>query len=527
MGRAIIGGPFYDGSEHPSLRGKLIIVDNGSYRVWALTTMGDAVTDVELLTILPGHGSASGPSMIGQDAHGEVFFLKLELVETGKGGIYKLARSEPVIPEPPTRLSQTGVFADVTTLSPAPGVIPYRVNAPHWSDGAVQKRWVVLPNDGSHDSPAEKIGFRPNREWTFPPGTVFVKHLELPVDETNALVTARIETQFLVTDGNGGAYGVTYQWLDDQSDAVLLTGGDAKDITIALADGGTRTQRWDFASRSQCLQCHNPNAGYILGVKTHQLNRDHLYPRTGRVANQLQTLGALGWFDDTYDDTRLPSYLKALHILDASAPLADRVRSYLDANCSHCHRPEGVRGYFDARYTTPPERQNLIYGPLFDRFVVPGERAIVPGNAGLSIIHHLTNQVGDRQMPPLAKNVVDTRATQVMQTRIEGLAAKPGVVLGSPPIATGTFAVSVTFTAAVSRLASADFLTTNGVVSQLTDSGDAQTYQLQVTPDSEGPVTVFLPTNSVTDASERGNYPSNVLTVYYRNAASTSLDPAR
>jgi hypothetical protein len=43
---------------------------------------------------------------------------------------------------PPSRLSQTGLFIDLTTLEPALGLIPYEVNSPLWSDGAVKMRWI-------------------------------------------------------------------------------------------------------------------------------------------------------------------------------------------------------------------------------------------------------------------------------------------------------------------------------------------------------------------------------------------------
>src|SRR5262249_12772044 len=80
------------------------------------------------------------------------------------------------VPLDPSRLapplSQTGVFASLSDLTPAPGIVPYAVNSPLWSDGALKRRWVALPG-------GETIGFLATGEWTFPRETVFIKHFEL------------------------------------------------------------------------------------------------------------------------------------------------------------------------------------------------------------------------------------------------------------------------------------------------------------------------------------------------------------
>ena len=88
------------------------------------------------------------------------------------------------------------MFADLANLQPANFLIPYTVNSPLWSDGAVKQRWMALPENS-------KIHFAAKGEWTFPAGTVFVKNFALPVDDTNPKILRRLETRLLVRDTNG------------------------------------------------------------------------------------------------------------------------------------------------------------------------------------------------------------------------------------------------------------------------------------------------------------------------------------
>jgi hypothetical protein len=64
-------------------------------------------------------------------------------------------------------------------------------------------------------------------------------------------------------------------------------------------------------------------------------------------------------FDQTLSDAQVSGFLKSASLSDSSASREVRVRSYLDANCAHCHRPGGVPALFDARFSTPLSAQNL------------------------------------------------------------------------------------------------------------------------------------------------------------------------
>jgi len=71
------------------------------------------------------------------------------------------------------------------------GIIPYKVNAPLWSDRALKKRWMAIP-DG------EQIQFDNSASWVFPEGTVFIKHFDLPITTNAKSATVKLETRFFI-----------------------------------------------------------------------------------------------------------------------------------------------------------------------------------------------------------------------------------------------------------------------------------------------------------------------------------------
>jgi uncharacterized repeat protein (TIGR03806 family) len=321
----------------------------------------------------------------------------------------------------PGLLSRTGAFRDAAHLVPDDALIPYDLIAPFWSDGAMKSRWVSVP-DG------KKINFTPAGEWLFPRGTVFVKTFELATNETNPSVKRRLETRVLVCDETGGVYGVTYKWRADNRDADLLETNLSEAIAIQTATG-SRTQTWYYPSRQDCLVCHTANAGFVLGVKTRQLNRDFTYP-SGLADNELRAWNHIGLFDTNLNGADLKNLPALANAADPSRSLEDRARSYLDANCANCHRPGGTVAFFDARYDTPLARQNLINGRVLIDQRIDGARVIAPNDIWRSILYMRANTTEAFRMPTLARNTIDGQGMALLRQWIESL---PGPPVLSPP----------------------------------------------------------------------------------------------
>jgi len=413
-GRAVIGGYVYRGRDFArDLGGKYIFGDNVFRTVWALDESATPMKKMLLCVMPKGLGPNAGTdytglSSFGTDAAGEIYFCQMSSIG---GSIFKLQRGGPPPPARtlPKLLSQTGLFTSLADLQPANFLIPYTVNSPLWSDGAAKTRWFAVPANSV-------IGFAANGEWTFPAGSVFVKHFALPVDDTNPKILRRLETRLLVRDTNGYVYGATYKWRADNADADLVTNGFTEDVVIHTGDG-TRTQTWSYPGRQDCLNCHTPASGGVLGLKTRQLNSDFEYPH-GATANQLRTLGHLGLFDAAFEDRKISHYPRLVNLTNAAKPLELRVRSYLDANCSMCHRPGAAGAFFDARFDTPLKKQNLINGPVANQLGIlganPDAKVIAPGDTNKSMLFRRVSIVGENQMPPLARNLVDTSAVTVI-----------------------------------------------------------------------------------------------------------------
>ncbi len=407
----IIGGYVYRGTRLPELFGRFIAGDYTTRNVFAIDLdPGTMTATKELLTTFAPGGLAT----FGEDNGGE---LLLGSVFPGVG-IHRLERVGQGPGEPPPFLSQTGAFDDLAALDAHDGGVPFEPLS-FWSDGARKRRFVFVPNDGTRDEPDEQVGFSETGNWSFPLGTVFMKHFELPLFEAQPDVTTRLETRFLV-HGEDGWYGVTYRWNATQTDARLLETSETADYTIATEGGGSRVQTWTFPSRSECITCHNPNVGGPAGPRTAQLNRPFVYPPNGVLDNQLRSWNHVGLFSPPLVESQIPALVAAKRIDEASASLELRARSYLDTNCSYCHRPgPGNPADFDARLVTPLAQQGLVWGAVSNAFGIPDPYLVKPGVPSSSLVYHRAGSLGAAGMPPLAKSLVDDDGVALLAEWIE------------------------------------------------------------------------------------------------------------
>ncbi len=300
-------------------------------------------------------------------------------------------------------MSETGCIDTTRPLEAAPGLIPYAVASPLWSDGAVKERFFLLPEAGKihvKDCVTEpgtcaplSVGGSPEDEghWELPVGSVVMK--------TFTVSGKRIETRLLMR-ARGAWLGFSYEWNglgagDTQTDATLLP--DAPSGKDLLLDG----QTWHFPSRVECLQCHTREAGRSLGLSTQQLNRDIELP--GGTQNQLTDLIARGVFDAP------PAVLARLPDPKAPGDLTARARSYLHVNCAICHRPGGSLSDIDLRWQSSFAETGLCQQPVVRGGGEPGapDVRLVPGSAAESALSFRMHATDFARMPKIGSSVID------------------------------------------------------------------------------------------------------------------------
>ena len=210
-------------------------------------------------------------------------------------------------------------------------------------------------------------------------------------------------------DLGGGVYSIGVS--NGSVTAATLTN---ETISITTATG-TRTQVWSYPGRQECLTCHTIPSGGVLGVKTRQLNGNLSYATTGVTDNQLRAWNHIGLFNPAVNETAITNFPKLVAVTDTSAALDLRVRSYLDANCAQCHRPNGgVPANFDARFDTPLDSQGIVGGAVQNNLGIAGVYVVAPGDTNKSILFQRDSSVAGIKMPPLAKNIVDANAMSVI-----------------------------------------------------------------------------------------------------------------
>ncbi len=320
-------------------------------------------------------------------------------------------------PAPARALGDYGLFSDGGKGTPAPGVTAYTVATPLFSDDAVNSRWVYMP-------PGTRATYRPTGVVDFPVGTVLVKTFAYPADMRRPAETVRLaETRLLIRKSSGWVAN-TYVWNEAATAATLTRAGATLDIGFTDDAGRARRIAYGVPNVNQCKECHSANGAVTpIGPKARNLNLDAV-TATG-PENQLARWTRTGLLTGAPPPGAAP---RTAVWTDTHASLADRARAYLDANCGHCHSPEGFASN-SGLYLDLEETRATAQG-LGKRPVAAGRGsggllyAIDPGAPDRSIlVYRMGSTEPGVMMPQLGRSLVDEKGLRLVRDYIASLKA--------------------------------------------------------------------------------------------------------
>lgn len=308
----------------------------------------------------------------------------------GSGGAGGLGFDGPLL------LSETGLYADLQRGQLSPDVLAYQVQYPLWSDGAEERRYLLLPAGARIDTEAMD-------SWVFPDGTTAWKEQERD--------GVRVSTLMLRKRAEGWQF-VAYVWREDLSDAEAAPAG--------LSDA--RGTPLDVPSQAQCIECHAAKSSF-LGSET---NLRFL----GLSAIQLSQPGG-GALTELADSDRLTHAPGREFAAPGDADVAAGL-GYLHGNCGSCHSASHPLGSkLGMALELSSGQQTLEQTGFYSTTIGHGTRHIVAGTSvvvqpGDPAASQLYVRMGIRdleQMPPLGTEVVD----------VTGRGAVARLILALPP----------------------------------------------------------------------------------------------
>lgn len=388
-GCSVVGGYVYRGARMPDLRGTYVFGDWCAGLIFALRPSEDGFVS-EILA------NYEEPVVSFAESHaGELFVIDYngsidEIVD------YRSADRDDV----PRLLSETGCTADTSAEEPSPALVPFDINVPFWSDGATKRRWISIP-------PGARIHVAEDGDLFFPPGSVLMKEFRVDGD--------LVETRLLMHHATDGWRGYAYAWNGDDAELVPPEGA---------AHPTSRGRSWQIPARLECPACHTARAGFTLGPELAQLDRP-MIDATGRTTSQLSHWIELGLLDATAVENARPPDLPPAEERPNTEAAA---RAYLHVNCAPCHRP-GARTYFprmDLRATTSLAEAGICATAPTRHFAGTDMALLSPGEPERSVLKVRAGASDDLRMPPLASEVVDTEAVDLLDLWIRTLASCPG-----------------------------------------------------------------------------------------------------
>jgi hypothetical protein len=280
------------------------------------------------------------------------------------------------------KLSDTGLFCDISQGTIDRHARAFAPEIPLWSDGADKSRVMRIP-------PGTQIDTTDMDKWVFPVGMKIWKEFRLN--------GKKIETRLLEKRPDKSWLMVAFQWNAGQTDAFPVPDG------VRNANG----TRHDIPPTAQCRECHGRSADVSIGVSALMLARSNPWATT---------LSDLIWERKLTKNPDRPIQFPG----NAST---SKALAYLQANCSSCHRgataPEGLDLSTSVLDQAPED--TAVYRTAVNRaltgWVEQGlTLRVAPGSPDASgvVARMSTREPGD-QMPEIATKIIDPAGIAIIR----------------------------------------------------------------------------------------------------------------
>jgi len=312
----------------------------------------------------------------------------------------------------------------ISELVPAPNVFPYEVNAPLFSDYAEKARFIYLPEGQTMVYDAEEA-------FEFPTGAVIIKIFFYWNDASVPQKGRRIlETRLLIKEEKGWK-ALEYIWNTEQSDAFLEVAGAAFPVSWIDEKGKKQSIEYIAPNLNQCKGCHSYDGQFVaIGITARQLNREENNENQLLLWQKSKRLALPEGFDPAsaprltdYRSTDHPSYVKTSAGKQSTNHVSAAARSYLDANCAHCHNshgPANTSGMFLDIGQTDPERLGVGKAPVAAGRGSGNRRfGIVPGKPNESIlVFRMESDDPGIRMPELGRQMQHREGVELIKAWI-------------------------------------------------------------------------------------------------------------
>lgn len=335
---------------------------------------------------------------------------------------------------PYPKLSDYKFFeGEIKNQIPSLNVLPYEPSSSLFSDYAHKKRFVWMPEGTKATYSAD------NKILELPVGAVLIKTFYYDNVQNISPVggTRIIETRVMIRKTTGWIFA-DYVWNAEQTEAFFDLAGSFTNISWKDENNVIKNANYRIPTAVQCIICHKHKDfvgpteidTYIpIGIKPQNLNFSYTYGT--ETKNQLTKWVEVGYLENNFT---LPSTDNTvINYNDNTRPLEQRVRSYLDSNCSHCHADSRHCDYRPMRFPyslTGGANGRTNMGVCVNTedfsFAPALTKIIQPGNVNRSMLFYRLNTTDESfRMPLHGRTIIHDEGVAMMEEWINSLPPCP------------------------------------------------------------------------------------------------------